>query len=45
MGSQNFEQFLEKALKVPILRKKFGVYRFNRNYDKKQTSFADNLPF
>lgn len=45
VGSQNFTRFLERSLKVPILKKKFGLYKFNRNYDKKKTSYDDDLPF
>lgn len=43
--SENFIRFLETSLKVPILRKKFGLYKFNSVYDKKKTSYDDNLPF
>ncbi len=44
-GSEDFVKFLELSLKSPILRKKFGLYRFNKYYDKKKTSFGDSLPF
>ena len=40
-----FTEFLELSLKAPILRKNFGLYRFNKYYDKKKTSFDDDLPF
>lgn len=43
--SKYYIEFLELSLKSPILRKKFGLYRFNKYYDKKKTSFNDDLPF
>lgn len=44
-GSKHFTEFLNLSLKAPILRKKFGLYRFNKYYDKKKTSYGDDLPF